>query len=193
MRRRTLLRRAIMRQQREDKGKQERAEISHPRAKLRRWSRGSEKRRSAEFAVARRLWFCRAAKCEERLRGRFPGRRAPVEGGAAVLQRDQAGQGGGNTPAAWKSWGGGAHLRRSRGITEQASLGVASKRLVAFGASMRGKSGDLPGWICSVVTVPQRRRGEALGGAKAGRMCYVFGWRLRMGEECRVAGHQIKG
>ena len=112
MRRRTLLRRAIMRQQREDKGKQERAEISHPRAKLRRWSRGSEKRRSAEFAVARRLRFCRAAKCEERLRGRFPGRRAPVEGGAAVLQRDQAGQGGGNTPAAWKSWGGGAHLRR---------------------------------------------------------------------------------
>jgi len=101
-----------MRQQREDKGKQERAEISHPRAKLRRWSRGSEKRRSAEFAVARRLWFCRAAKCEERLRGRFPGRRAPVEDGAAVLQRDQAGQGGGNTPAAWKSWGGGAHLRR---------------------------------------------------------------------------------
>ena len=91
MRRRTLLRRAIMRQQREDKGKQERAEISHPRAKLQRWSRELEKRQSAGFAVARRLRFCRATKREERLRGRFPGRRALVEGCATALQRDQAG------------------------------------------------------------------------------------------------------
>ena len=83
------------------KGKQERAEVSYPRVKLRWWSRGLEKQQSAGFAVARRLRFCRAMKREERLRGRFPGRRARVESCATALQRDQAGQGGGNTPAAW--------------------------------------------------------------------------------------------
>ena len=83
------------------KGKQERAEVSYPRVKLRWWSRGLEKQQSAGFAVARRLRFCRATKREERLRGRFPGRRARVESCTTALQRDQAGQGGGNTPAAW--------------------------------------------------------------------------------------------
>ena len=72
------------------KGKQERAAVSYPRVKLRRWSSRSGKRRSAGFTVARRLWFCRAAKREGRLRECFPGRRALVEGCATALQKDQA-------------------------------------------------------------------------------------------------------
>ena len=152
MRRRTLLRRAIMRQQREDKGKQERAEISHPRAKLRRWSRGSEKQRSAEFAVARRLWFCRAAKREGRLRECFPGRRALVEGCAMALQRDQAGQGERKDTSGMEAWGGGAHLRRVRVEfpSERASESFLGPR--------RCCGGGLQGLGRSVAVASRRRR-----------------------------------
>ena len=72
------------------KGKKEHAEVSYPRVKLRRWSSRSGKRRSAGFTVARRLWFCRAAKRKGRLRECFPERRALVEGCATALQKDQA-------------------------------------------------------------------------------------------------------
>ena len=70
--------------------KKERAEVSYPHVKLRWWSRRSGKRRSAGLTVARRLWFCRAAKHEGQLRECFPGRRALVEGYATALQKDQA-------------------------------------------------------------------------------------------------------
>jgi hypothetical protein len=152
------------------KGKKECAEVSYPRVKLRWWSGRLEKRRSAGFTVARRLRFCRAAKREERLRERFPGHRALVEGCAKALRRVQVGQGVRNTPASWNHGGCGAHLRWVR--VEFPSERASELRARAWWASER--RGGAKAGTCRGGAAAER---PVLGGA--GLRCGGARWMRR--------------
>ena len=147
--------------------------------------------------MARRLRFCRATKREERLHGRFPGRRALVEGCAMALQRDQAGQGERKDTSGMEAWGGGAHLRRVR--VEFPSERASELRARAWWASERRggvKSGTCRGGAAAERpahggTEPRRGGGVLCSEKRQGGRLQDGRGRGRLGRGLKEAGRGL--